>query len=661
MHRIIKQLFNSSLIAIFSLLSILIISGCADDDGSPSGPNGEQGRIHLNNDPASLSQRMRIADGDNVTPLNGVVEEGPDGVFRKGGGNAVAQAGDNVVIMLRAEVDPPEHNGQVLRATHVDLFSGFAYVSYNVEGRPYIGGVEVFDISNMSYPRIVSQALFDETDISAVAYANQRLYLAEATGDDGFDTPAVLEEILMQGEQLTDSSRRVDISSYVATGVAVADDRVYVTSGTAEEAEGGLTVLNQQTLESLSTETFDDARDVDYNDDVIVVMQGTPGRLQIYDRGSGDYIETFEPGGAGIAESKSTIDVDFDRIYMAAGDEGMKVVSLDNGEILTSFDRIELEGVDPSLTVTNAVTVNENLVLMANGEAGLYVAMIDEEEDELELVGFMDFQSTSANYVKAQDNMIFLASGAGGLKILEAVYYDPEAGNFLTLGEWDRQGVPFYLEQDQEIIGDNLMEDIETVFPERQNLLERREDFFTDGVHHNAVLGEEAEVFVTFVYEGAGWTNTLGFYTYPEGDPPESTDDLENMTIVFPNVSFEHGGGGLSLGDKVKLSLGTFTAGTEFGYFFIAQGWRSRHGGEVTRGLYIHYTNIEFNAEAGEGCEQHHVLAGDQEREVMILTFEDTRRDSWMCDNDFNEAIFMITTEPAAAFNTDELPQLVDE
>ena len=654
----INKRFITACTALTAFVLLLFTAGCTDVEPTPAGPDGQTSRIHNNNNADELSSRVHLAADSTVAPLNGVVNDAPGGIGRKRSGGYVSSPADNVVLMLRAEIDPPQHNDLALRATHIEITDGFAFVSYNLEGRPYLGGVEVFDVSNISRPRIVSQALFDETDVSAVAYADQRLYLATATGDEGFETPATLEEILLQGEQLTDSARRVDVPSYVATGVCVVDGRVYVTSGAAAEAEGGLTILNQRTLAVESSETFDDARDVDYNADKVVVMQGTPGRLRVYNRHTGEFEAGYEPGGATIPESKSTIEVADDRVYMAAGDQGMKVVSLDNGEILEQFPRVEVEGIDPSLTVTNAVTVNEDLVLMANGEAGLYVAA--EGDEGLDLIGFMSFNRTSANYVKAQDNLIFLASGAGGLKIIEAVYYDPADAEFLTLGGWDQLGVPLYLEIPGDDIEDELMQSIEEVFPERQDLTRSRPDFFAEDARKNAVLNEEAEVYVTFVYEGAGWTNTLGFYTYEEDSEPESPEDLDDMTVIFPNVSYDGGGGGLAEGDKVKLRLGTFPAGTIIGYFFIAQGWVGRRGGRITLGLYTHYTNIEFNSEAGEGNEQQHVLAADTDRNLLVLGFEDTRRDSWLCDLDFNEAIFLISADPPEALDMEDVPGLVE-
>lgn len=655
-----NKILSRKYLALFTIFGlVLFISGCGEES---TGPDINDSRITINNNSADLSSRVHIADDGTVVPITGSEDDGPDGVVGRvvNPGHRVASSNEdgNVVLLLRAEVDPPELNDQPLRATHVAIENGFAYVTYNVEGATSMGGVEVFDVNNITNPQIISQALFNGTDISAIAYSNQRVYLAEATTDDGFDTPAALEEIILEGEELTDNTNRIDLASYVATGVVVTDGMIYVTSGTSpDDDEGGLTIINQQTLEEISFEEFDDARDVGFNENSVVVMQGTPGRLRIYNKADGKFVESFEPGGATIPESKSTIDVQSDCVYMAAGDEGLKVVDLKDGSTIYKLDAVVLENMDPELTPTNAVALNQDMVLMANGEAGLYIATIGEED--IEMLGFMNFASTSANYVKSEDNMIFVASGSGGLKILEAIYYDPSAGSFLTFGGWGRRGGPEYLTDEPLEISDELIASIEEVFEERVDLTDARADFFESDNVRNTVLTEDAEVFVTFVHETAGWRNALGFYTYPSDEPPETIDDVEFMTVIFPNVSYQGGGGELYCGDRVNISriVGEFTAGTSIGYFLIAQGWDSRRY-EVTNGLYRHNTDLVLNTEVEDDITQQHVLAWDADSEAFVLAFEDTRRDSWLCDKDFNEAIMLITSDPPDAISTDGVPTL---
>ena len=59
------------------------------------------------------------------------------------------------------------------------------------------------------------------------------------------------------------------------------------------------------------------------------------------------------------------------------------------------------------------------------------------------------------------------------------------------------------------------------------------------------VLKDNADVWVTFVGEGAGYKNVLGFYTYDAENPSDETPKPEDITIVFPNVSAKYSGGSL--------------------------------------------------------------------------------------------------------------------
>ncbi len=95
------------------------------------------------------------------------------------------------------------------------------------------------------------------------------------------------------------------------------------------------------------------------------------------------------------------------------------------------------------------------------------------------------------------------------------------------------------------------------------------------------VLDAEAEVRVYFVGEGAGYHNTLGYYT---GDPESITDGINNTDaqLIFPDASSSTSYLGdttdatrtesepLLAGDFVDLGL--TEAGTQLNFFLIANG-----------------------------------------------------------------------------------------
>ncbi|MCF8387250.1 MAG: DUF4114 domain-containing protein, partial [Bacteroidales bacterium] len=208
--------------------------------------------------------------------------------------------------------------------------------------------------------------------------------------------------------------------------------------------------------------------------------------------------------------------------------------------------------------------------------------------------------------------------------------------DFVYLGGYDGFGVPDYLEEEDEVITQDLLDDINNTLPENVRLDESHPQYFENQLTHNLVLLETADVYVTYVHEGAGYKNVLGFYTFNKNNPPQSPNDIEEVTIIFPNVSHQYSGGGLVSGNTVHI--GQFPADTEIGWVLISNGW---NGSEVTSGYNTFYSNKSFNPEGDPDLRQHSVFLNDIGRELILLGFEDLHRQGW-CDHDFNDAVFYI-------------------
>ena len=413
------------LTALITVLFSALLFSCKNTESPLEPPVDEpditNGRITVTNGTMALDARVQYFD-DMTIPVDTTG-------LQKGQSQARVAA---ITLKLRAQVKPPVSGGTTLQATHVALDGNYAYVSYNVQGSTYLGGVDVFDVTDKKKPKLISQAIFKTTDVSALYYSSiagpDKLYLAEATSDTGFASPAVLEEITLSNHKLTLTSRRVAVPSYVATDVKVISGKVYVTSGSGGVGTGGLSILSQTTLLPIvSADPFLDARAVDIYGSSIVAMQGTPARLRKYSVATNAFQTSYTVGGATIAESKSTLTVLFDRALVAVGDGGMKVVNLQTGALTDSVARASVSGLTPDKTVTNAVSVNNKLVFLANGEAGVYViqSAVDLETTptgatNLTLQGKMQFGSAqSANFVASKNSLLFIATGLGGLKIVE--------------------------------------------------------------------------------------------------------------------------------------------------------------------------------------------------------------------------------------------------
>jgi hypothetical protein len=233
--------------------------------------------------------------------------------------------------------------------------------------------------------------------------------------------------------------------------------------------------------------------------------------------------------------------------------------------------------------------------------------------------------------------------------ILVVVFENAAEAQFRYLGTYNGLGVPNYLEPINDVIPTAFLDNIAASLPERFPVPTYHPQYITTGTETEISLTAEADVWVTFVSEGAGYKNVLGFFTYM-GTAPTARPADSNVTIIFPNVSASGSGGGLIAGNKVRL--GTFPNGTKIGWVLIANGY---NGSTVTQGNWKLYSNPMYNPEANTSLRYHSVLLNDAIYDKVVLGFEDIRRDNSGCDNDFNDAIFYISATPNTAINKSNL------
>jgi LruC domain-containing protein len=217
---------------------------------------------------------------------------------------------------------------------------------------------------------------------------------------------------------------------------------------------------------------------------------------------------------------------------------------------------------------------------------------------------------------------------------------------FKTFGSWTQMGLPSYLTGTRDVIDQPFLDDINLSLPERRPVPSFNPQYLASGNDIDVKLVQSADVWVTFIHEGAGHLNVLGYYTYPLANPPASRQQIDTLRLIFPNVSFLNSGGSLRSGDKVYL--GNFPPNTGIGWFIIANGFSTATGTLRQPIQQIFYSNPNFNPESTPAKRQHNVLLVDQARKKVILGFEDLNRDG-TSDDDFNDAIFMVTTNPISA------------
>jgi len=225
-----------------------------------------------------------------------------------------------------------------------------------------------------------------------------------------------------------------------------------------------------------------------------------------------------------------------------------------------------------------------------------------------------------------------------------------------TLGTFDSEGVPDYLET-SDVISPELLAFISASLPESKPVPTYHPAFLASDAQTNIDIIAIADVWVTFVHEGAGYKNVLGFYTYDTGNPPATVEDISEVTIIFPNVSFAGSGGGLQSGDKVRI--GRFDPGTSVGFVLLANGWN----GSINNGLRQLFSHEGLNPETNPDLQQHNVLLYDAQNELFLLGFEDLNRME-SSDEDFNDAVFYISSNPVTAIsqeNVKPIDRAIDE
>jgi hypothetical protein len=167
------------------------------------------------------------------------------------------------------------------------------------------------------------------------------------------------------------------------------------------------------------------------------------------------------------------------------------------------------------------------------------------------------------------------------------------------------------------------------LFLESRNNQEKYADLFSSGSQQRIVLTKDADVFVSFVWEGANIGNVLGYYIYNSSSVPGSPEDVEKQ-LIFPNIDNAY----LSAGDTRKLGTTQLKAGTVIGFFLIVGGYRD---GGVYFKRPTFYTDQNWNA----GKVKQHVLYRESECAAIVVGFED--KEPATADKDYNDIIFTVS------------------
>lgn len=258
------------------------------------------------------------------------------------------------------------------------------------------------------------------------------------------------------------------------------------------------------------------------------------------------------------------------------------------------------------------------------------------------------------------------------------------------LGNWDYHGVPNYLENTDDIISPELIARINTSLPSKGDVSVHSPHYLANTHTRNVIIKSSdpgfsgADIWVTFITEGAGYRNVLGYYWYDLHDDlivpsklvdsvyvPMTYDDKDQLdengksilhkTCIFPNTSLKRSGGKLKPGNKVKILYDPENPSTKFpnnvgvGFFLIPDGW-NYGSNNFTNKPNIVYSDREFNSHNPDVDGNIQVILfqdlenSNLDQSEFILGFEDIMRPGG--DSDYNDLVVKITIDPEDVYDT---------
>ena len=368
---------------------------------------------------------MLVEDNDAVLENSIVYDQagvldiiGEDRISGKSSKNSADEEAGDYPLTLIAQVNAPtfRNGGENLGASHIDVVDDYAYVSYNTAEDGYAGAIDIINVSNPNSPRVTSRLYYLNADVNAIKYENGYVYVVGGV-DSEKSVRATSNSFLAR---ISASNGRFNISAGIKYGfqegfnsndVTLIQSSVMVTSG----RDGSLTVYNKSDLIVSNELPLADLRSVAISNGDIAVLDASKG-VTIVDQNLNVKKEIAIDSDFGPS-SKRTLAFVGEKIVVAEGSKGAGIYNYTSGSLVEHIAiPINPEGVAESDQVTNAVAINEEALLMANGGAGL--SLVEDKGTSNDLVGIIALDG-SINYVASKGDYIFAASGKKGLQIIK--------------------------------------------------------------------------------------------------------------------------------------------------------------------------------------------------------------------------------------------------
>ena len=369
-------------------------------------------------DDMQLEKSESVLDGSVNLDYAGVLEIAEEGnISGKYASSGKEELAGDYPLTLVAQIDPPSYGGGTnLTASHVHIDGDYAYVSYNTVEDGYAGGVDIINVSDPTNPTVSSRLYYTNADINSIEYNDGYVYAVGGV-DSEKSVRATSNSFLAK---IPASGGRMNISAGItyafqegfnSTDVEVTSSTVVVSSG----GDGTVTVYNKSDLAVLNEAPFEDLRSVSHNNGEFAVLDASKG-VSILDNSLNITKEIPINTDFGAA-TKRTLDYKNDKIVVSEGIKGAGLYNATSGALI-EYIPILLDPSSESIEdkQTNAVATNEDVILMANGGAGL--CLTEDQGDSANLFGIIQLEG-SINFVASKGDYIFAASGKEGLQIIK--------------------------------------------------------------------------------------------------------------------------------------------------------------------------------------------------------------------------------------------------
>ena len=386
------------------LFSICIIS-CSDQTTIFENP---EDNFSIENNEQVLGNSLNFANSGVIDIIRETNSTTTNSTFNE------KQAGDYPLTLVAQIVTPSFSGLENLTASDVHIDGDYAYVSYNTVGEDYGGAADIIFIGDPNEPRVVSRVIGRTLDLNAITFDDD-VYLVGGL-DAEQSTVATANSVIIRIDVL---NNRFNIpgglafayqEGFTANDVVATANSVFMTSG----GDGYITEFENISLDIINEAAYTDLRSVVINNDKPYVLDADFGVRVLNE----DFTESTQipiSSNFGVAERR-TLDVFEDRIIVSEGNNGAGVYNLNSGAFIEHIP-ITTNPANVAVTdiVTNAVSFNEDAILMANGGGGLSFSKF--ENGTIATVGVIELPG-SINFVSSKGDFIFAASGSEGLQII---------------------------------------------------------------------------------------------------------------------------------------------------------------------------------------------------------------------------------------------------